>query len=130
MPSGGVVEVVGLAELRRACRLAGSQMSRDMNKALKASGEPVRSDAQSLAQVNIPRIGLPWSKMRLGIKRNYVYVAPEQRSRRTPPNRKRPNLKTKLLDEAMAPALDRNSEQVARSFDQAVRDMGRTWGRV
>jgi hypothetical protein len=130
--TGGVVHVVGLADLRRACVVAGRQMSRDMNDALKSAGEPVRSDAQSLALANIPKIGLPWSRMRLGIQRHSVYVAPVERGvkSRTRPGKRRPNLKTKLLDEAMAPALVRNSDRVAQEFEDAVRDMGKAWARV
>ena len=127
----GTVEVVGLRELRRACVLAGNQMHRDMNEALKTAGEPVRRDAEVLAVTNISRIGIPWSRMRLGIKRDYVYVAPVERgdkSRRG--SRRRPNLKTKLLDEAMGPALAANSERVAKEFRDAVRDMGKAWARV
>jgi hypothetical protein len=130
--TGGVVQVVGLADLRRACAIAGNQMSRDMNDALKAAGEPVRSDAQSLAVANISKVGIPWSRMRLGIQRHSVYVAPVERGEksRTRHGRRRPKFKTKLLDEAMAPALERNSDRVAQEFQDAVRDMGRAWARV
>lgn len=127
----GTIEVIGLRDLRRACVVAGNQMHRDMNEALKTSGEPVRQAAEVLAVSNISRIGIPWSRMRLGIKRDYVYVAPVERgdkSRRG--SRRRPNIKTKLLDEAMAPALEQNSARVAKEFQDAVRDMGKAWARV
>jgi hypothetical protein len=126
------VEVIGLAELRRACQVAGNQMGRDMNDALKSAGEPVRTDAQSLAVANIAKVGIPWSRMRLGIQRHSVYVAPVERGvkSRTRPGKRRPRFKTKLLDEAMAPALERNSDRVAQEFRDAVRDMGRAWARV
>lgn len=107
-------------------------MTRDLNDALKTAGEPVRLDAQALAVQNIPRVGFPWSRMRLGIKRNYVYVAPVERGvkSRTLTSRRRPRFKTKLLDEAMAPALERNSERAAQEFEDAVEDMGKAWARV
>lgn len=104
-------------------------MSRDMNEALKSAGEPVRQDVESLAVSRIPKIGIPWSRMRLGITKHTVYVAPVQKGR-TASGRGRPNLKTKLLDEAMAPALQRNSARVEREFEDAVKDMGRAWARV
>lgn len=106
-------------------------MGRDMDAALKSAGEPVRQDAEALAVSRISNIGIPWSRMRLGIKRDSVYVAPVERgdkSRRG--SRRRPNLKTKLLDEAMAPALTQNSDKVAQEFNEAVKDMGRLWARV
>lgn len=126
------VRVEGLAELRRACRLAGKELSRDLNSALKSAGEPVRQDAESLAVANISNVGIPWSRMRLGIARNSVYVAPVERGvkSKTRPGRRRPKFKTKLLDEAMAPALQRNSDKVEREFQDAVKDMGRMWARV
>jgi hypothetical protein len=128
----GTVEVVGLAELRRAFQVAGNGLARDLNDALKAAGEPVRQDAQTLAVSNISRIGIPWSRMRLGIQRHSVYVAPVERGTksRTLTGKRRPRFKTKLLDEAMAPALARNSDRVAQEFEDAVKDMGKAWARV
>lgn len=128
----GTVEVIGLAELRRAFAVASREMSKDLNEALKSAGEPVRADAQALAVQNISRIGIPWSRMRLGINRHSVYVAPVERGNksRTRGQRGRPNLKTKLLDEAMGPALVANSDRVAREFEDAVRDMAKAWARV
>ena len=126
------VQVQGLASLRRACQVAGNQISRDLNDALKSAGEPVRQDAQTLALTNITKVGIPWSRMRLGIAKHSVYVAPVERGgkSRTLQGGRRPRFKTKLLDEAMAPALVRNSDKVAREFQDAVRDMGRAWARV
>jgi hypothetical protein len=39
-------------------------------------------------------------------------------------------VKTKLLDQAMHPALERNRSRVEQEFSDAVRDMGRLWARV
>lgn len=80
----------------------------------------------------ITRIGIPWSRMRVGITRHTIYVAPVQRGVKSKvrENLRRPSLKTKLLDEAMAPALVANSERVAQEFQDAVRDMGKAWARV
>jgi hypothetical protein len=108
-----------------------------MNDALKSAGEPVRQSSASLAVSQISRMRTrmrtrresDWSAMRLGIKRDYVYVAPVERGARGS-RRGRPNIKTKLLDEAMAPALVQNSSRVAQEFHDAVKDMGRFWARV
>lgn len=126
------VKVEGLAGLRRACRLAGNGLSRDLNDAMKAAAEPVRQDAQALALANISKVGIPWSRMRVGIARHSVYVAPVERGikSKTLAGRRRPRFKTKLLDEAMAPALVQNSDKVAAEFNDAVKDMGRLWARV
>lgn len=107
-------------------------MSKDMNDALRSAGEPVRQDAEALAVSQISRMTIPWSRMRLGIKRDYVYVAPVERGvkSRTQTGRRRPKFKTKLLDEAMAPALERNTDKVAQEMQDAVKDMGRLWARV
>lgn len=107
--------------------MAGNQMSRDLNEAMKSAAEPVRQDSESLARVAIKRSGIDWTSMRVGIAKHSVYVAPV---RRRGSGSGRPNLKTKLLDEAMAPALVRNSDRVAREFQDAVKDMGRAWARV
>ena len=126
------VRVEGLRELRRACQVAGSGMSRDLNSALRSAGEPVRADAQALAVSNITRIGIPWSRMRLGITRHTVYVAPVEKGvkSRTDSRRRRPRLKTKLLDQAMNPALAQNIKTIEREFEDTVRDMGKAWARV
>jgi len=107
-------------------------MARDLNDALKSAGEPVRRTAETLAVANISRVGIPWSRMRLGITRHTVYVAPVERGvkSRTLRGRRRPGFKTKLLDEAMAPALVQQSDKVAQEVEDAVRDMGKAWARA
>jgi hypothetical protein len=130
------VRIEGLRELERAFKLYGRGLERGVREALEAGAEPVRQDAQSLALVEIPRIQLPsttvpWHRMRVGVTRRTAYVAPEQRgdkSRRA--SRKRPRFGTKLLTEAMEPALDRNIPRVEREFEVALTDLARRWSRV
>lgn len=130
------VRIEGLRELERAFKLYGRGMAKGIREALEAGAEPVRSDAQSLALAEIPRIALPsttvpWHRMRVGVTRRTAYVAPEQRgdkSRRG--GRRRPKFGTKLLTEAMEPALERNIPRVEREFEEALADLARMWSRV
>lgn len=120
------VHIEGLRELRTAFRVAGTTIDKDLDAALKSSAEPVRTDAQALAVGAIRKIGVPWSRMRVGITRHTVYVAPVKRRGRT----RRPNLFDLLLADSLEPALARNRDRVEAEVKDAVRDMGRAWERV
>jgi len=126
------VRVEGLAQLRTAFRVAGSAMSKDLDAALRSAGEPVRQSAQSNATAGIRRIGVPWSRMRVGITRHTVYVAPVERGVKTRggDRRRRPNLARLIQDRSLDPALEQNRAKVVQEVKDAVRDMGRAWGRV
>lgn len=130
------VRIEGLRELERAFKLYGRGMEKGIREALEAAAQPVRSDAQTLALAEIPRISLPsttvpWHRMRVGVTRRTAYVAPEMRgdkSRRGA--RRRPKFGTKLLEEAMEPALARNISRVEDEFVDALNDLARMWSRV
>lgn len=126
------VRIEGLRELERAFKLYGRGLEKGVREALETAAEPVRLDAQSLAVANIRRIGVPWSRMRVGVTRRTAYVAPQKRggATRLRPNSGRPNLKGLLLDRAMEPALDRNIANVEREIGDALDDLGRMWSRV
>ena len=126
------VRVEGLRELERAFKLYGRGLERGVREALETAAEPVRTDAQSLAVSSIPRIGIPWSRMRIGVTRRTAYIAPNERGKRTQrdPRRGRPNLRNLLLDRAMEPALERNIRNVEREIGDALDDLGRMWSRV
>jgi hypothetical protein len=124
------VRIEGLRELERAFKLYGRGMERGIREALEAASEPVRSDAQALAVSSIRNIGIPWSRMRIGVTRRTAYIAPQERGRNTRPGRRRPNLRGLLLDRAMQPALDRNISKVEREIGDALDDLGRMWSRV
>jgi hypothetical protein len=132
----GAIRVEGLRELERAFKLYGRGLEKGVREALEAAAEPVKSDAQALALAEIPRISLPsttvpWHRMRIGVTRRTAYIAPEQRgdkSRRGA--RRRPKFATKLLEEAMEPALDRNRSRVERELSDALDDLARMWSRV
>ena len=112
------IYVTGLRELSAAY----SKLERDtrlgLRHGLHDAAEPVRRDAESLAQAQISRIGRNWWKMRTGISRNLVYVAPVQRGVKTKGRQQlaRPNLADLLIDRAMEPALHRNEAEVERGI--------------
>lgn len=126
------VRIEGLRELERAFKLYGRGLEKGVREALEAAAEPVRFDAQSLATASIRNIGIPWSRMRVGVTRRTAYVAPNERGRSTQrnPQRGRQNLRGLLLERAMQPALDQNIANVEREIGDALDDLGRMWSRV
>lgn len=129
MPTVGI-RVEGLREMERLFKLSERGMEKGIREALEAGSESVRVDAQSLAVVSIPNIGIPWSRMRIGVRSTTSYVAPLERGRGSNPRRRRPNLKQLLLGRAMEPALERNRDKVRRDFQQALADLHRLWRRA
>lgn len=125
------VSIEGLAAMSRAFGRASKELQRELRRQIYAAAEPVRRDAERLAGQEISHMGdgAPWSQMRLGGGTRVTYVAPRQRGRssRWDPSRRRPNLKDKLLDDAMIPALHQNIDEVGRAADRAVDDMARAW---
>lgn len=124
-----VVRVEGLRELSRAFALADKAERRMFRQSLRDVAEPVRADAEALAVSRISRIGLPWSRMRVGVTRTSVYVAPRERGTRTP-TRSRPKLASLLMDRAMQPALDAHVEEVEEATDRMLGDVARLWERA
>jgi hypothetical protein len=125
------VSVKGLRELNRAFARADKKLKTEKNDALKSAAEPVRQEAELLASVSISRIGIPWSRMRVGVTQRVVYVAPKQRgvTARGNARMRRPKFGTRLMDEAMQPALDNNRQQVVAKLDDMLRTVGREWER-
>lgn len=130
MPAvGETLRVEGLADLQRAFALADRKLSKELRGSLRDAAEPVRVGAETLAGSRIPRIGVPWSRMRVGVTRHSVYVAPRERGTRLQ-SRKRRNLPGLLLDRAMLPALSANQTQVERRVDKLLGEVGRAWENV
>ena len=72
------VAVTGLADLQRAF----AQTERATRLGVKAELREIARPIQSSAETNaggITRIGPKWPKMRIGVSRSLVYVAPRQR---------------------------------------------------
>lgn len=127
MPAGQIsqgsvsgLSVTGLDELNRALRRSSKEVRLGVRKELRRVAEPVRAEAEQLAVEKIRRIGLKWSKMRIGLtlSENIIYVAPRQRGvkRRGPDPRKRPNLADLLMTRAMEPALERHIGEIEGRF--------------
>jgi hypothetical protein len=129
MPAERAVRVQGLRELSRAFAVADKTLSRELRDKLREAAEPVRSDAEALAVARIPRIGVPWSRMRVGVTRSAVYVAPRQRGARGS-RRRRPNLADLLMERSMQPALDANVPRVKESVEDVLDTVGRVWERA
>ena len=132
--SEGTIFVTGLEDVNRAFNRIDSGLKRNLNKALKKAGEPVRADAQQLAPHVIRNLrrgpgpsGADWSGVRTGVTQRTVYIAPTERGRTRNPKRKRPNFKTLMLERAYEPALDHNTEKVADAFGGLFDDIVDAW---
>jgi hypothetical protein len=123
-------EVEGLRELEVAFKTYGDGLEKGVREVLATAAEPVRFEAEVLAVASIRSIGIPWSRMRVGVTRTTAYVAPGQRGRHTSVNRRRPNLKNLLLDRAMEPALAANVDRVEVEVVDALDDLAKAWARV
>lgn len=123
------VSVEGLRELNRAFKAADAKLHKDLRGALKDAAEPVRSDAEHLAVLEIENVGVRWSRMRVGVTQREVYVAPVQRgiNTRGKERLRRPNLATLLTERSLEPALHQNIERVLHSVDHLLGDVEDTW---
>lgn len=121
--------------MQRAFRVADKTLSRELRKGLRDSAEPVRSDAEMLAGTRISNMGAPasadaqdWRRMRVGVTRTSVYVAP--RSRASSGSRKRRNLFDLMTGRSLEPALDANVDEVTRRLDDVLGTVGAAWDRA
>jgi hypothetical protein len=110
---------MGIDRVNAAFKRAGRQIEKGKPAYLKLAAEPVRRDAEILAASSIANITHPWSRMRVGVTKRAVYVAPRKRGTRFL-TRRRPNLARLLRFNAMEPALDRNRIQVANQLDKLL----------
>ena len=122
------IRVEGLRELQRAFKCADGTLQKDFRASLRAAAEPVRASAESLAVEKIRRIGVPWSRMRVGVTQREVYVAPVKRGQKGRDQRlRRPNLFDLLMGRALEPALDRNIGKVEANVEKVLETVGRDW---
>jgi hypothetical protein len=124
-PATRPVRVDGLRELSRAFAVADKTLSRELRKGLRDAAEPVRSDAQTLALGRIRNMTEGWSRMRVGVTRTTVYVAP--RSRGAGGKRSRRNLFDLMTGRSLEPALDANVNEVENRVDDVLATVGRAW---
>ena len=116
----GVVRVEGLHELQAALAKADRETRLGVRGGLRKIAEPVQRGAEELARANITRIGPRWSRMRVGITRDLVYVAPRERGTRGRSGKHRPNLAPLLMDRAMQPALDQHTAEIEAGFEELL----------
>lgn len=123
------VRIRGLKDLSTAFAHAEKDTRLGFRKLEREIAEPVRRDAEALATSSIRRIGRSWSRMRVGVTRTVVYVAPVERGVRVRgrDRRRRPNLAGLLMDRAMQPALDRNEATVQRAAEELLDRIGNAW---
>lgn len=127
------VAVTGLRELERAFRRTDRALAGDLKDALEEAAAPVRSDAQALAASEISHVrpGDPWAGMRIGTGRSIVYVAPIERGAKSrgDERKRRPKFGTKLMTDAMEPALERNRGKVETRLDKMLDELANVWER-
>lgn len=122
------IRVEGLRELQRAFKRADGTLQKDFRASLRVAAEPVRASAETLAVENIRRIGVPWSRMRVGVTQREVYVAPRQRGQKGKDRRlRRPNLFDLLMGRALEPALDQNIGKVEVAMERLLDTVGDSW---
>jgi hypothetical protein len=128
-PFGGtVVEVEGLRDLNRSLARMERDVRLGVRRELRSVGEPVASEAESLALGRIS--GMPkspgWAAMRVGVTANSVYVVPVRRGTKTK-SRKRSNLADLMMDRAMQPAFEHHRAEVVAGFDRVLDGLERRW---
>lgn len=126
------IHVEGLRDLQRAFRRADPLLRKELRVGLRKAAEPVRSSAEQLALSQIPRMTVPWSRMRVGVTQREVYVAPRQRGLKTrgPDPRRRPNLFDLLMGRSLEPALAQNIGGVERELEHVLDVVGHEWERL
>lgn len=123
------LRVEGLRELTATFAHAPKDVNRAYRAELRTVAFPVQQTAQQLAVERISRIGVPWSRFRIGVTRTLVYVAPRQRGVNSRGNARlrRPNLARRMAHEVTGPALAVNRHKVERDFDEMLDRLVRKW---
>jgi hypothetical protein len=118
------VVVSGLRDVNAAFAHTNRDLRLGWRAGMRQIAEPVRRDAEQLAMSSIRHMPASprWSRMRIGVTRNMVYVAPRQRGykgRGRHPS-KRPNLGNLLMNRAMQPALEQHEHDTMAAFEQLL----------
>jgi hypothetical protein len=124
------VFVRGLHELQASLKYADRSLRLGVRSGLRQVAEPVQRGAEELAMSEIKRMprSPKWSKMRVGITRDLVYIAPRQkgtRGRGDPRWRRgqgfaHPPFSDILMDRAMEPALERHAGEIEARFEELL----------
>ena len=125
----GPIALRGQRELLAALAKADRETRLGVRRELRGVAERVRREAQTLALSAITGMAKSpkWARMRTGVSRKLVYVAPRQRGVRWNKNNpgyrfsaRRPNLADLLMTRAMQPALDRHAGDVERALEDML----------
>lgn len=109
--------IQGFSGLQRDMRALGKDIAKETRKTIAAAAEPIRADAEKLADQNIRNIGSRWDRMRIGVTVGGVYVAPKSRRRGGSP---RPNLAPLLMEKAMVPAVAKRANEVVDTVEAMI----------
>lgn len=125
MPATTGVTVIGLRELTTAFAKIGGEVQTEFRASERQIAEPIRRDAESLAgsQIRNMHRSPRWMKMRTGVSRSLVYVAPRQRGvkgRGYDPRRRGKKFADLMMNRAMDPALKRHTAEVERDVTQLL----------
>src|SRR3954454_12179854 len=115
------IVVHGLRELKRGFANTDREIRLGWRAEMRQGAEPVRRDAEQLALTSIRRMpsSPKWSRMRVGVTQKMVYVAPRQRSTKTP-GRRRPNLANLLEVRALDRAGQAHEHQTEARVEQLM----------
>jgi hypothetical protein len=118
------VVVSGLRDVNAAFAHTNRDLRLGWRAGMRQVAEPIRRDAEIAALTDIRRMPMSpkWARMRVGVTRNMVYVAPRQRGfkgRGRHPS-KRPNLGDLLMNRAMQPALERHQHEITARFEHLL----------
>jgi hypothetical protein len=117
------VNVTGVRELVRAADAAGKETKKIVRDRLRKMAEPVLQESRARLSLYDAR-----SASRLGVSvRRSGTVSVEQRLRRT--TGAHPQFGSLQMTEALIPALDSNSEEIMRGFEDAVDDIVKVFER-
>jgi hypothetical protein len=122
VPAESEVRIRGMRELNRAFEHAGREARKELRETFRDVAQPVRRDAEQLAEAKIRNIGAKWPQMRVGVTRTSVYVAPKQRGVKTrgASSRRRPNLAPLMMERSLEPALLRNEATIEHATEVAL----------
>jgi len=124
------VAVTGLRELNAAFAKSDKETRLGVRGVQREVAEPVRLGAETLAVIRIPNVGFRWWRMRVGVTRALIYVAPKERGIRQRANsRRRPRFADLLMNRAMEPALEARRPQLEadteRMLDRIANDFNK-----
>jgi hypothetical protein len=112
------VHISGMREFQAALARADRSSRLGVRRELRDVARPIANDSQQLALSTIAGMSSSpaWARMRIGVTRTLVYVAPRQRGGKGGPGR-RPNLADLMMSRAMEPALERHRGELEANVE-------------